>query len=545
MDRYAPGVVPGVDISSLNLHAVRETAQRRVPRPAGRQRRPGGDGAAQRPGAAVSRCPTARGAARSRSRPNSPNRPGDDAVEWVHYDPNWRQFLGVHPGAVRDRARRRRCRDDVTDGINDGAAAMRRRRARRPDPALVHQPEPDARLAAGPRRRDRPATSSCAPRRTHDWRCRWSGCCATATSTSTTRPPTTASTCWRSGCGRCTRRPTVSPTPRRRCSRQIGDADLDAVPPDGSARRAGPTSAPTASTRPQYVSLSGLLYSVVRRAGRRRAAVAAHRRHRPRPRPLLPAGARARRTQRSRRTSAPPVDRRAAPRPALRRLGGREPAAPRPRRRLGAAAAATRRHSTSTCRSAPTSPSRRDHDGVRRDGAARDRLGRRRARRRPRVRGAGGGTGRDGRLAARRQRAVHRRRTARSGVGRRGVEFAPTAPRNVDHPVQGDRARTSRGRAIGSRSASPSPTGDERRRGSDPPTSGRSPAAQTRPRRLQRARREADREVAGTRRHRNERALDARAAGRPRPRVGRRRRRRSSRACDQAPEERRLTERAP
>ncbi len=26
MDRYAPGVVPGVDISSLNLHAVRETA---------------------------------------------------------------------------------------------------------------------------------------------------------------------------------------------------------------------------------------------------------------------------------------------------------------------------------------------------------------------------------------------------------------------------------------------------------------------------------------------------------------------------------------
>jgi len=26
MDRYAPGVVPGIDISSLNLHAVRETA---------------------------------------------------------------------------------------------------------------------------------------------------------------------------------------------------------------------------------------------------------------------------------------------------------------------------------------------------------------------------------------------------------------------------------------------------------------------------------------------------------------------------------------
>ncbi len=27
MDRCAPGVVPGVDISSLNLHAVRETAR--------------------------------------------------------------------------------------------------------------------------------------------------------------------------------------------------------------------------------------------------------------------------------------------------------------------------------------------------------------------------------------------------------------------------------------------------------------------------------------------------------------------------------------
>ncbi len=26
MDGYAPGVVPGVDISSLNLHSVRETA---------------------------------------------------------------------------------------------------------------------------------------------------------------------------------------------------------------------------------------------------------------------------------------------------------------------------------------------------------------------------------------------------------------------------------------------------------------------------------------------------------------------------------------
>ena len=26
MDRYAPGVAPGVDISSLKLHAVRETA---------------------------------------------------------------------------------------------------------------------------------------------------------------------------------------------------------------------------------------------------------------------------------------------------------------------------------------------------------------------------------------------------------------------------------------------------------------------------------------------------------------------------------------
>ncbi len=94
MDRYAPGVVPGVDISSLNLHAVRETAN-------------GAfldlqDGNVERAVTAlrnvlalqypVSEWPWS---ATFPTSDRQPEPPGDDAVEWVHYDPNWRQFLGV------------------------------------------------------------------------------------------------------------------------------------------------------------------------------------------------------------------------------------------------------------------------------------------------------------------------------------------------------------------------------------------------------------------------------------------------------------------
>jgi len=93
MDRYAPGVVPGVDIAALGLHSVRETAL----------------------GAFldleddnVERALTAIGNVLAAQYPESsrpwsgtfpvtaeqPAPPGDDAVEWVHYDPNWRQFVG-------------------------------------------------------------------------------------------------------------------------------------------------------------------------------------------------------------------------------------------------------------------------------------------------------------------------------------------------------------------------------------------------------------------------------------------------------------------
>jgi hypothetical protein len=93
MDRHAPGVAPGVDISALNLHAVRETAN-------------GAfldlqDGNIERAVIALrnvlalqyplSASPWSGTFPTSAEQPE----PGDDAVEWVHYDPNWRQFLGV------------------------------------------------------------------------------------------------------------------------------------------------------------------------------------------------------------------------------------------------------------------------------------------------------------------------------------------------------------------------------------------------------------------------------------------------------------------
>ncbi len=93
MDRHAPGVAPGTDISSLNLHAVRETAN-------------GAfldlqDGNVERAVTALRNVlmlqypllerPWSGTFPTSAEQPEPP----DDAIEWVHYDPNWRQFLGV------------------------------------------------------------------------------------------------------------------------------------------------------------------------------------------------------------------------------------------------------------------------------------------------------------------------------------------------------------------------------------------------------------------------------------------------------------------
>lgn len=120
MDRYAPGVVPGVDISSLHLHSVRETAN-------------GAfldlqDGNVERAVIAlrsvlalqypISRWPWS-GTFPASDR--QPEPPGDDAVAWVHYDPNWRQFLGVTL-ALCSIVHGDVLPDDVNDGIT---AALR------------------------------------------------------------------------------------------------------------------------------------------------------------------------------------------------------------------------------------------------------------------------------------------------------------------------------------------------------------------------------------------------------------------------------------
>ena len=93
MVRLPPGVAPGVDLSELELHSVRETALAaffdldggRVERAA----------AALREVLALqhelSEWPWS-GAFPTTA--EQPQPPGTDAIEWVHYDPNWRQFLG-------------------------------------------------------------------------------------------------------------------------------------------------------------------------------------------------------------------------------------------------------------------------------------------------------------------------------------------------------------------------------------------------------------------------------------------------------------------
>jgi hypothetical protein len=94
MDRYAPGVNLSIDISSLNLHAVRETAN-------------GAfldlqDGNVDRAVVALRSVLALQYPLSERpwsgtfpTSAEQPEPPGPDAVEWVHYDPNWRQFIGV------------------------------------------------------------------------------------------------------------------------------------------------------------------------------------------------------------------------------------------------------------------------------------------------------------------------------------------------------------------------------------------------------------------------------------------------------------------
>ena len=106
MDRYAPGVVPGVDIAPFDLHSVRETAlgaflDLEDGNPDRAITAIGNVLALQYPG---SDWPWS-GTFPVTAEQHDP--PGTAAVEWVHYDPNWRQFLGcilamcvIHHGAV-------------------------------------------------------------------------------------------------------------------------------------------------------------------------------------------------------------------------------------------------------------------------------------------------------------------------------------------------------------------------------------------------------------------------------------------------------------
>jgi len=100
--RLAPGVTPGVDLSSLDLHAVRETALGAL------LDLDGGhvDRAAAALDAVLALQLDAPGRPWDGTFPvtaEQPDPPGDDAVEWLHYDPNWRQFLGATLAVIVER----------------------------------------------------------------------------------------------------------------------------------------------------------------------------------------------------------------------------------------------------------------------------------------------------------------------------------------------------------------------------------------------------------------------------------------------------------
>lgn len=121
MDRYAPGVAPGLDLAALRLHTVRETAN-------------GAfldlqDGNVERAVVALRNVLALQYPLSDRpwsatfpTSAEQPEPPGDDAVEWVHYDPNWRQFLGVTL-ALCSIVHGPSLPDDVVAGINE---ALRR-----------------------------------------------------------------------------------------------------------------------------------------------------------------------------------------------------------------------------------------------------------------------------------------------------------------------------------------------------------------------------------------------------------------------------------
>ncbi|TFH20670.1 MAG: hypothetical protein E4H05_01785, partial [Acidimicrobiales bacterium] len=132
MERFARGVVPGVDISALNLHAVRETALAALLDLEGGN--PDRAVTAIRNVLAV-QYPTSdwpwSGTFPVTAEQHDP--PGADAVEWIHYDPNWRQFIGcILALTVIDHGLQ--LPGDVLNGIDD--ALLR----------CVHG-EPDTRIA--------------------------------------------------------------------------------------------------------------------------------------------------------------------------------------------------------------------------------------------------------------------------------------------------------------------------------------------------------------------------------------------------------------
>jgi hypothetical protein len=90
--RMAPGVTPGVDLRSLNLHAVRETALGvLLDLEANELRR-----AERALDAVLEQQYVSAGTpwAGTFKVTAEQHDPPDDAVEWLHYDPNWRQFVG-------------------------------------------------------------------------------------------------------------------------------------------------------------------------------------------------------------------------------------------------------------------------------------------------------------------------------------------------------------------------------------------------------------------------------------------------------------------
>ncbi len=92
--RLAPGATPGLDLRPLGLHAIRETALGAL--------LDLGDGRTDRAVRALDAmlvfqydAPGTPWDGTFKVTAEEPDPPGGDAVEWQHYDPNWRQFLGT------------------------------------------------------------------------------------------------------------------------------------------------------------------------------------------------------------------------------------------------------------------------------------------------------------------------------------------------------------------------------------------------------------------------------------------------------------------